>query len=361
MKINKNKPINFIPALTGYRAIAAWIIFVYHFFPFKNVDHKYPKFLANTIWEFHIGVDMFFVLSGFLITYRYFFQEKISFKEYMVNRFARIYPMYFIMTLLVFVIMYINIDVWTVYNTLEAFVSFTMTKALFKEFFLSGVSQGWTLTLEEIFYLFAPFYFILIKRSRYFLVIIPFVVFFLFSFIKSHLNVEGNIYGFLQKNIYSYIIEFFVGIGVAILVLKDKIKRKGFYTYFGIIFFTLFLVCRQYLITPLNLKNEFNHFIEMFVFCAFGIAPIIIGLIYEKTFIQRFLSLKLMVILGKSSYIFYLIHKGFIPIFIDEHLTSNKLLLFILLNIISYFMFKYIEEPLNHYIRKRYKALKASK
>ncbi|QTV07031.1 acyltransferase [Faecalibacter bovis] len=257
-------------------------------------------------------------------------------------------------------VLYNSLEVWTTYNTIEALVSFTMTKALFDDFFLSGVGQGWTLTLEEIFYLFAPLYFVLIKRSKYFLIIIPFVVFFIFTFIKNQLNIEGNIYGFLQKNISTYIIEFFVGISVAILVLKDKIKRKGFYTYFGIIFLALYLIFRQYLIGPLNLKNEFIHFIEMFVFCAFGIAPIIIGLIYEKTFVQKFLSLKLMVILGKSSYIFYLIHKGFIPIFIDEHITNNKLLLFIILNIISYFMFIYIEEPLNHFIRKKYKSLKTT-
>ena len=32
-----------------------------------------------------------------------------------------------------------------------------------------------------------------------------------------------------------------------------------------------------------------------------------------------------MILLGKSSYIFYLIHKGFIPIFIDEYIWDNKL------------------------------------
>jgi peptidoglycan/LPS O-acetylase OafA/YrhL len=53
------KSINktFFPALTGYRAIAAWIIFIYHFFPFNNP--KIPDFIKNVIGEFHIGVDMF--------------------------------------------------------------------------------------------------------------------------------------------------------------------------------------------------------------------------------------------------------------------------------------------------------------
>ena len=75
------KSINktFFPALTGYRAIAAWIIFIYHFFPFNNP--KIPDFIKNVIGEFHIGVDMFFVLSGFLITYRYIDENPINIKK----------------------------------------------------------------------------------------------------------------------------------------------------------------------------------------------------------------------------------------------------------------------------------------
>lgn len=230
-----------IPALTGYRAVAAWMIFIYHFFPFKNLNNTYPKFISNIVWEFHIGVDMFFVLSGFLITYRYFSQEKIEYKDYMVNRFARIYPMYFLLTLAVFLVSYIKSGHWNFEKTLEFIVSITMTKALFSEFFLSGISQGWTLTLEEIFYITAPLYFILLKKSKYFLIIIPLIVFLICSYISGLLNFEGNIYGLLQNNIYSYIIEFFVGIFTGLIVLNNKIKFKGFYTCFGIFFICIYL------------------------------------------------------------------------------------------------------------------------
>lgn len=123
----------------------------------------------------------------------------------------------------------------------------------------------------------------------------------------------------------------------------------------------IYLLIRRDLNELLILNNEFSHFLELFVLSFFGISPLLIGLIYEKTIIQKILSLKFMVILGKSSYIFYLIHKGFIPIFIDEYITSNKLLLFIILNILSYFMFVYMEEPLNNYIKNTYKLYKRKK
>lgn len=172
---NNNIHKQFFPALTGFRAIAAWMIFIYHFFPFKNINHSYPKWIAQFIWEFHIGVDMFFVLSGFLITYRYFDQHPINFKKYMVNRMARIYPMYFILTALVFVVSFFQTG-WSSQKTMEALLSFTMTKAIFTDYIFVGISQGWTLTIEEIFYISAPLYFVLIRKNKFFLFIIPIVI-----------------------------------------------------------------------------------------------------------------------------------------------------------------------------------------
>ncbi|MGV1019712.1 acyltransferase family protein [Empedobacter falsenii] len=347
----------FFPALTGYRAIAAWIIFIYHFFPFNNPN--FPIFLKNIIGEFHFGVDLFFVLSGFLITYRYFDQAKIDFKQYMVNRFARIYPMYFLMTILVFLVGYIKSPEWYMDKTIEFVLSITMLKALFTKYFLSGVPQGWTLTLEELFYFTAPFYFILIKKSKKWLIIIPIVILLFGMGIKSLFNTENNIWGFLQSNIYVFIFEFFSGIVLAILIKSKPIKFKiNWVTYFGLLMLILYVSCLQFLKPYFNFKADIIRSIELIGLSLFGIVPLLWGLINEQTIIQKFLSSRYMVLLGKSSYIFYLIHKGFIPIFINDYLTSNKLLLFILLNIISILMYIYLEEPINNFIRKKYNTTK---
>src|SRR5690606_34174966 len=78
--------------LTGVRAIAAFMVYLHHFNPItQNNNFKYPYLFIN---EFHVGVTLFFVLSGFLIAYRYSEMNNFSFKNYFVNRFARIYPMY---------------------------------------------------------------------------------------------------------------------------------------------------------------------------------------------------------------------------------------------------------------------------
>ncbi len=95
--VNSNK--KFFSALTGIRAIAAFMVCLFHFNPFTEV--RFGSIVHNFFNEFHVGVTMFFVLSGFLIAYRYSDMEKIKFKQYFLNRFARIYPVYFILTTLI--------------------------------------------------------------------------------------------------------------------------------------------------------------------------------------------------------------------------------------------------------------------
>lgn len=341
----------FFPALTGYRAIAAWMIFVYHFMPFNSP--RYPQWIKSIVGEFHMGVDLFFVLSGFLIAYRYYNDYPIHFRKYMVNRIARIYPMYFIITAAVFVVWFFQNQTWNSEKTIETILSFTMTKALFSKYFLAGIPQGWTLTLEEMFYLTAPLYFILIRKSKKWLFILPFIVFLAFAILKFIFHFPGNTFGFLQTNIHAYVIEFFAGIGLALFTLKNiKIRMPATLT--GLFIIVFYLVARPWFAAVINLKSDLGRFFEMAILSIFGIAPLLWGLIHEKTVIQKILSTKTMVLLGKSSYIFYLIHKGFMPIFINDYVWDNKLFIFILLNLISVILFTYIEEPMNNFIRKKF-------
>lgn len=343
----------FFPALTGYRAIAAWMIFVFHFMPFRNPH--YPDFAKRAVSTFHIGVEMFFVLSGFLITYRYFNERPINFKKFMVNRVARIYPMYFLLTALFFVIYYFQSNIWNTEKTIEAILSFTMTKALFSKYYFAGIAQGWTLTLEEMFYITAPFYFILIRKSKWFLLLLPIILLASGNFLKNLTNVPENSWGFLQYDFYFNIFEFFAGITLAYLTLKKRISfSRNWVTWFGLSIIILFIFGKGYL--PHDTK--FSQLAEVIFLSFFGIAPLLWGLIYEKTIIQKILGSRIFVLLGKSSYVFYLIHKGFIPVFMSDYITDNKLVIFVLLNVLSVLMFTYLEEPLNHFIRKKFNPKK---
>lgn len=344
--------IKFIPALTGYRAIAAWMLFIFHFYPYNKIG--ITEVFKPIVYKFHFGVEMFLVLSGFLITYRYFYKKDINYKEYIVNRFARIYPIYIILTICVFLVGYIKTNEWTQFNTVEFIASITVTKGLFKDLFFSGIPQGWTLTVEELFYFFAPLYFIFIRKSKYNILLIPIVVFVLGTVINNIFDTFSNLYGFLQTRIHFMIFEFFSGVFLAYYIsnIKKKISFK-YCTYLGLFIVLLYLCVDESLIN--SISPEF----VIILVSLFGIVPFMYGLIFENTFIRTILSSKYMVLFGKSSYVFYLIHKGWIPMAISDYITSNVLLIFILLNIISILLFKYLEDPLNNFIREVYRKRKA--
>jgi peptidoglycan/LPS O-acetylase OafA/YrhL len=138
------------------RAVAAGMVFFYHWlFTVPNQWDLIPRALVR---EGYLGVTVFFALSGFLITTRYFNdlrERKISYGSYLIKRFARIYPLYFfVMTFMVVAlgrpIGQPPADAWS------AIVNYTLTQALFPSLLLSGTATAWTLTIEEAFYLLAP-------------------------------------------------------------------------------------------------------------------------------------------------------------------------------------------------------------
>ena len=90
--------IKYFNALTGIRAIAAYMVFFHHYNPFVKFIYSY--FIYSNINEFHIGVTLFFVLSGFLISFKYLNNNDFNYTKYFINRFSRIYPIYFILTIL---------------------------------------------------------------------------------------------------------------------------------------------------------------------------------------------------------------------------------------------------------------------
>jgi peptidoglycan/LPS O-acetylase OafA/YrhL len=59
--LSKRALQNYIPALTGVRALAAYLVFISHYA--YIFDAGFPHFLRRFFLEFHIGVTIFFVLS----------------------------------------------------------------------------------------------------------------------------------------------------------------------------------------------------------------------------------------------------------------------------------------------------------
>jgi peptidoglycan/LPS O-acetylase OafA/YrhL len=87
--VNSEKHID---SLDGLRGIAILLVFFFHYLP-RN-SHSPLSWLASVGWS---GVDLFFVLSGFLITGILYDTRRSSnfFKVFYVRRALRLFPLYF--------------------------------------------------------------------------------------------------------------------------------------------------------------------------------------------------------------------------------------------------------------------------
>src|ERR1700726_3100862 len=60
-----------VPELDGIRAIAIWMVLVHHVFygwsTLEQTSARIPGFITQAISHGWLGVDLFFILSGFLI------------------------------------------------------------------------------------------------------------------------------------------------------------------------------------------------------------------------------------------------------------------------------------------------------
>lgn len=145
-----------IPALTGIRAVAAGMVFFYHWF-FSYVE-TLPRLIRAPFEVGYVGVPIFFALSGFLITIRYYEalkQERIGYGRYLSKRFIRIYPLYFVI-LTLFVVAFQRPESMVPKDARSFFATYTLTQALFPSLLLIGTTTGWTLTVEGMYYLLAP-------------------------------------------------------------------------------------------------------------------------------------------------------------------------------------------------------------
>ena len=384
---------NYIPALTGVRAMAAYLVFISHYC--DQFDENFPHIIRRFLGEFHIGVSIFFVLSGFLITFRYYNSFHLTgewFKQYLKNRVARIYPMYALLTLAAFTYFFVTGDTSITKGSRDPIallvLNITFLRGFFYQFWNTGIAQGWSLTVEECFYFSAPIIFLIAKRYNKFyiqpVVITLFAIgmFLIFRHVNFH-GFFGNLTFVMLYTFFGRCFEFFVGVQLARYVLKKGFTRtnKFNFTYSGflLIFVCVFIMALQPPIKPwiAGLETPIGIITNNYLLCI-AVALFFYGILTENTLFKRFLALPFIELLGKSSYIFYLIHLGWmytllsrwIGVNLNDYAFSlydkwdvdwhspfeynwlNLLYIFVLLNVIAVTLFKLIEEPLNHYIRK---------
>ena len=170
--------------MDGLRAIAAFAVVFHHieFYKYRDGISSLFDFRFTRFFIFHLGengVFLFFVLSGFLITYLLFDEKdrfnKISLKKFYLRRLYRIWPLYYLVVCTSFFLLPLLTNKMNVFSaspyyysqvtnlsnysikSFLLFITFLPNVALLVyDKFIVGCSQVWSVGIEEQFYIFWP-------------------------------------------------------------------------------------------------------------------------------------------------------------------------------------------------------------
>ncbi len=151
-----------LPGLDHLRALAIVLVFVYHYGLFAH-----PAWIESIGAFGWIGVDLFFVLSGYLIADQLFRTQArtgtIGLRTFYLRRAFRILPAYSVMVALYF--LFPLIQERATIAPLWKFTTFTLNLGLDLRHH-GTFSHAWSLCVEEHFYLFLPLILLGLHRLR---------------------------------------------------------------------------------------------------------------------------------------------------------------------------------------------------
>lgn len=144
------RPTRQVPALDAVRAVAVLAVILAHFFTIfwtENMNLPVPPMADGAVFYYGwTGVDLFFILSGYLIGVQLWREKKrtgtIRIWEFIVRRGFRIWPLYYTMILL---------------GMLAGVLRPSLSDLLFfSNYVQAEYHRGWTLSTEEQFYIAVP-------------------------------------------------------------------------------------------------------------------------------------------------------------------------------------------------------------
>lgn len=347
-----------IEQLTFTRFIAAMSIVIYHYG--ENVAVLNNEYFSFIFSNANVGVSFFFVLSGFVMMIAYGHFSKINFADYMKNRLARIYPVYFFAVLLLFMTYLVKFRNGII--TEDILYNIFMIQSWIPGKATSFNYPAWSLSVELIFYLSFPIFFnyLLKKISTKYLLIIS-LLFWIVSQIFVHVTIEKEI---LKVPFYSYMDllyhpllhmnEFLIGAVAGLIFIKKKTQSNNILVI--LILITLLILILKF---PIGI-NYHNGFL------AIIFIPLIFFISTDNSFVSKFLSKKIFVFLGEISYGIYILQ---FPVYIlimknnmllniltlDESKDVNKIFFIYIVSLISIssLVYIYLEKPMRDFIKTK--------
>ena len=327
--------MKYIHTLTGLRGLAALIVFISH----SAKESLLPNFLGVGFGQ--VGVMIFFILSGFLMSHLYIHEDfnSANVKKYALARIGRVFPLYFALIIISIIV--------TKYFYNDFLYDFSDTVTVIYAFaFINAPYVFWSIPVEVQFYLiFMGFWFLYKKHCS-----LPILL------IYIALTMTPSVYIYLTfsklpkiVSLYSY--AFFIGVGTALIQehIRNNSTIRRISTYAGypiiiLLFMNTPIIREQYGLT-FSQSSYINTWGDpatwIIIYSLF-----ICAILNSKSL--AFLNYSPFVYLGKISYGFYLIHYPVLMYF--KMFELNPIIQFILALIvtifISYLSYNYYEKPL---------------
>ena len=324
------------PLLNIYRYFASLIVCISHYILYWN---KSIYFEFTSI----LGVELFFILSGFVLAPQILRLEKNlkkNIKIFLLRRWIRTIPPY----LVALICATILFDYGDIFNLLK-FLTYTQNilgDTSSPNFF----SVAWSLSVEEWFYIFLPLSILLttrckIKYLKLNVLSICIITILLLNLIRFYYNGEEINWGEdIRRSVLLRLDS--LCFGIVAYILRDRLKKK--YVIFCIICTVLPLF--YFLTNPLLISQSIlaqNIFLPL---CCICFSSILIILTYSQT--SSSLVKKVGTFGANISYSMYLFHIFFIPLTFDLHssLALSLIIYIISLKLFCLIFFNYFEKPL---------------
>ena len=354
------------------RGVAILLVVIRHIqlrIPFDELLNHIPEQLINALFiSGNEGVRIFFVISGFIITMtslnRYSDLANINAKQFYLFRFARIAPCLIALLLILTVLHFSGVNGYVINS------KFTYTEALFSALsfhlnWLEGMKGYlppswdvlWSLSVEEAFYLAFPIVCLASRRKELiYLVLIALIITGPFY----RLSLEGQKV-WQAKAYFSCMDSIAIGCLFAIMSYKKVIPKlvTTLFSTIGVIIVLFVLVQKR--------GTAYPFLSELYLFktlLSVGVGLLLISSIRQQLSGWFRTLLSPLIFYGKISYEVYLSHVFVVlaGVALYRHYGSNlSYSLFWLIGMIAlsallgYLVKEYFSEPMNTWIRNRYK------
>ncbi len=304
--------VKYYPQLDAIRGLSFIGIYFFHAWHPASKGGVVPEFFQYIHSHLSLSIDVFYILSAFLLTWlgigEYRLRGNFSIKNYFARRILRIWPLYYLIMLLAFIVFpFIALKTGQPMSLPSAPHYLFFIANFYKEPHVYLLQVLWSISVEEQFYIFWGFSLLLFQQKIRTVIAILFFTGLLFCFYRS---VNNYPYYFHTA---TYLMNFAIGAMLAV-TMQNPNKLTGYFEDFGkrrsfvllmllpLIFILSFILIKA---APgfSNITNLVTRILFLF-YCAF----FMLDQLVNKETALKLCNWKRMIYTGKISYGLYCFH-----------------------------------------------------